>query len=102
MSRRRRDVESMSLSFLDAICCGFGAVILLLVISKIFEPVRLEESREELEGLIARYEQELEAILGETEIVSREYASTVDDFEINEQMIADLKRELVRIRSSIN
>ena len=55
MRRRRRDVESMSLSFLDAICCGFGAVILLLVISKIFEPVRLEESRKELEGLIARY-----------------------------------------------
>jgi hypothetical protein len=102
MKRRRRDVESTSLSFLDAICCGFGAVILLLVISKIFEPVRLEESRDELDGLLARYEQELEDIIGQTEIVNREFATTIDDLEINEQQIADLKRELVRIRSSIN
>ena len=37
MKRKRREMEAMSLSFLDAICCGFGAVILLLVISKIID-----------------------------------------------------------------
>ena len=50
--RYRREVESGSLSFLDVICCGFGAIILLLVLTKIFEPIRLEESHIELEGLI--------------------------------------------------
>ena len=54
MRRRRRDIETQSLSFLDAISCGFGAIILLLVISKIFEPVRLEESQREIDGLLAR------------------------------------------------
>ena len=34
----RRDVEVFSLSFLDAICCGFGAVILLLVLTEVGEP----------------------------------------------------------------
>ena len=40
--QRRRDVEAFSLSFLDCICCGFGAIILLLVLSKIYEPVIIE------------------------------------------------------------
>ena len=39
---RRRSAESFSLSFLDCICCGFGAVILLLVLTKIGEPLALE------------------------------------------------------------
>ena len=56
MSSRRREIETGSLSFLDVICCGFGAIILLLVLTKIFEPIRLEESHVELEGLIARYQ----------------------------------------------
>ena len=30
--RRRRAIEVFSLSFLDCICCGFGAVILFYVI----------------------------------------------------------------------
>ena len=39
----RRDVEVFSLSFLDAICCGFGAVILLLVLTEVGEPVVFEK-----------------------------------------------------------
>jgi hypothetical protein len=33
MKPRRRDIEIFSLSFLDVICCGFGAIILLFVLS---------------------------------------------------------------------
>ena len=36
MSRKiRRETGAAGLSFLDCICCGFGAVILLLVIVKV-------------------------------------------------------------------
>ena len=49
MARRRRDIEAFSLSFLDCICCGFGAIILLLVLSKIYEPVVVEEAEQDLE-----------------------------------------------------
>ena len=31
MKIKRRETEVFSLSFLDVICCGFGAIILLLV-----------------------------------------------------------------------
>ena len=59
--KRRRYVEAYSLSFLDCICCGFGAIILLLVLSKIYEPViargvidnAILEKCEELGGTLA-------------------------------------------------
>ena len=51
---RPRDFEVFSLSFLDTICCGFGAVILLFVLSKFGEPVALEKSREDLEGQLSQ------------------------------------------------
>jgi len=98
--RRRRGLETLSLSFLDSISCGFGAIILLLVITKIFEPVRLEESNLELEGLLVRYQQELNEILGETERVDRERQSTEDTVEDDRLQIAQLQRELTRIRSA--
>ena len=48
MAKKRRDVEAFSLSFLDCICCGFGAIVLLLVFSKIYEPAVLEKDRRRL------------------------------------------------------
>jgi hypothetical protein len=99
--RRRREIESQNLSFLDAICCGFGAIILLLVITKIFEPIRLEESHQQLEGLVARYQQELNDILGETETVQRERLSTEKKVETDQTEVADLQRQLSQIRSRL-
>jgi hypothetical protein len=101
MRRRRRDVETTSLSFLDCICCGFGAIILLLVITKMFEPVRLEESHTQLEGLIARYQAELNEILGDTEVIQRERQMTAESVETDEIQIAQLQEELVRIRAAV-
>src|SRR5690606_11597083 len=103
MTRRRkqREFDTMNLSFLDAVSCGFGAIILLLVITKLFEPIRLEETQTDLDRLMVRYQQELEDILGETEIVRREQASLVDEVELEEVQIAQLQRQLTRIRAEM-
>ena len=45
MKLRRRTIEVLSLSFLDCICCGFGAIILLLVLTEYGQPIQIEESR---------------------------------------------------------
>ena len=50
---KRRPAPEISLSFLDVICCGFGAVILLLMITKTVEPQVLEESTVIAEGRVA-------------------------------------------------
>ena len=33
ISAKRRDTEVFSLAFLDCICCGFGAVILVFILT---------------------------------------------------------------------
>ena len=70
--RTKREEQGLNLSFLDVVCCGFGAVILLLVITKIHEPVIIERSREELEGLILMLERELFEIRGESSVLKRD------------------------------
>ncbi|HIN90107.1 MAG TPA: VWA domain-containing protein, partial [Porticoccaceae bacterium] len=44
MRRRDRATESFSVSFLDVAACGFGAMIILLIITKSSAPVVIEFS----------------------------------------------------------
>ena len=53
-------------------CCGFGAIVLLLVLTKIGEPGAIEQARVDLDGLIARLEEELFEIRGETVVLDRD------------------------------
>ena len=48
MSIKRQSIEVFSLSFLDVITCGFGAIILLLVLSLALEPATLEHLTSDL------------------------------------------------------
>ena len=42
MRKQRRELQEASISFLDVISCGFGAIVLLLVIAKVGDPSALE------------------------------------------------------------
>ena len=95
MSRRnRRDIEVFSLSFLDVICCGFGAVILLLVLTKFAEPILLEQTTDELEAIVQSMEEELERIRGETTIVNQELVSAKEQTSEVEDRVARLQGDL--------
>ena len=79
MSRRkRRGIEEFSVSFLDVICCGFGAIILLLMITKTVEPILLEKTQVNLEGQVEDRENALYEIRGEV----RELQTTGDRFAV--------------------
>jgi len=55
MSRRkRREVDIFNMSFLDVVSCGFGAIILLLVLIQVSEPRVIERLAVDLTGLIER------------------------------------------------
>jgi hypothetical protein len=101
MKRKRREVDTMSMSFLDVMCSGLGSMVLLLLVIKITEPIRLEESTLELEALLTQYNQQLAEIVGETEDVTRERADIEDDAKLDEQQLAQLERELARIRAIV-
>jgi len=96
-ARRRREAEVFSLSFLDCICCGFGAIILLLVLSKIGEPKALEKARLDLDALIAALQQELFEIRGETTILTRAMKSRVEQLSEAETRVARLRGDLSTI-----
>ncbi len=64
--KRSRDVEIFNMSFLDVISCGFGAVILLLVVALAFEPQTVERLSRDLRGLISKSEQERRALTAQS------------------------------------
>jgi hypothetical protein len=96
--RRRRNVEAYSLSFLDCICCGFGAIILLRVLSKIYEPVVIEEAEENLEQLIALLQEELFNLRGESTVLDRELKKVGEDAAATKTELAAMQGDLSRIR----
>ena len=96
--RRRRNVEAFSLSFLDCICCGFGAIILLLVLSKIYEPVIIEKTQDDLEQLIALLQQELFDIRGETAIINRDLEDVRSQTSTTKLKLARLQGDLSKVR----
>ena len=52
MKRQRRASQEASISFLDVISCGFGAIVLLLVIAKVGDPAALEEAENKLRSTV--------------------------------------------------
>jgi hypothetical protein len=94
----RRDVEVFSLSFLDAICCGFGAVILLLVLTEVGEPVVFEKSREELAGRLLELQEQLFEIRGTSEVLNRDLRARRMQLSEEQQKIARLRGDLSALR----
>jgi hypothetical protein len=102
MTKRRREVEVFSLSFLDVVSCGFGAIILLLVISKISEPLVIEKNSKDLQGLLARLEQENHDIRGETATLNRELTAKQTQLAKTEDKLTRLKGDLSKIHGQFH
>jgi hypothetical protein len=98
MKLRRRDVEVFSLSFMDCICCGFGAIILLLVLTDVSHPVVIERSRDAMEGQLLRLQQELFEIRGETDQLNRELQGRIDDLRSERSRLARVQGDLTDVR----
>jgi len=92
---RRRGLEEIGLSFLDVICCGFGAIILLLMIIKTVDPILLEDPVVNLQGLVVKKRESLNEILGRTRVLTRQISD-------NEQQLARDLAELARLERDLN
>tara|TARA_Y100001933_G_scaffold22468_2_gene19111 strand:- start:1337 stop:2323 length:987 start_codon:yes stop_codon:yes gene_type:complete len=91
---KRRGIEEFSISFLDVICCGFGAVILLLMLTRPLEPILLENSEVDLSERIEAREQALFEIRGEIrELLASDNASATNRLAAIEA-IKELERQL--------
>lgn len=94
MVARRRETDSFSVSFLDVAACGFGAMIILLMITKSGEPVTIEFTDITPEASIQELQQQLFAIRGETTIINRELNAKHEQLSAMKDRIARLRRDL--------
>lgn len=97
--KTRRAPEEFSVSFLDVICCGFGAVILLLMITKTVQPQIIEASTVNLEGLVADLQEQVFEIRGETRILNRDLNAKHEQLSEYEERIAILRGQMASAKS---
>ncbi len=93
MKRRRKGAFSVfSLSFLDCISCGFGAIILLFVIFRGSHPQILEKVEVELEGLLQDRENAIFEIRGDTLRTNLDLERALEQLSELEDRVAQLQR----------
>jgi hypothetical protein len=95
---RRRSVEVFSLSFLDCICCGFGAIILLLVLTEYQRPAKIEESRVNLQAQLKNLQQQLQIIRGESDDLERQLQGRIDRLQQERHKLEHLSGDLSHIQ----
>ena len=93
---RRRELEEIGLSFLDVICCGFGAIILLLMIVKTVEPIVLE-APVNLDGIVAQKRDSLHEIRGQTTTLTRQLSDEERQLSRELAQLALVEQELSTI-----
>ena len=98
MKRERRTLDPFSLSFLDCICCGFGAIILLLTLTRMSEPKAIEAAQQDLEGRIARLEREIFEIRGESKVLERALRGKREQLSTEQVAVARLQGDLSRLQ----
>lgn len=101
MSRRRirRGSEDASLSFLDIICCGFGAIVLLLVIVKPSQPVVLEESLIQDKGQVRSLQERLFEIRGKVRYLETDLNAKQEQLGVDQRRVAILRSEFDLLNS---
>lgn len=95
--KKRRDTDIFSLSFLDIITCGFGAIILLLVITKTGIPTTSIEASPNTtdNGLVRDLQKQLFEIRGETNIYNRDLTDA-------KEQLSDWKERIARLTGDKN
>jgi hypothetical protein len=102
MKRQRRELPEASFSFLDVISCGFGAIVLLLVIAKVGDPSALEEAEKQLLGSVKEYQERLFDIRGEAVILDKRLKSRKEQLSDLKERIARLKAKLASVAKQSN
>lgn len=91
LRRRRRAGENFGLSFLDVICCGFGAIILLFIISMGAENQVIQNLRTKLQELVQQRLSVVAQLRTEETIVSQQAQAAQDGRRREEDRARDLQ-----------
>ena len=90
---RRRAVEEFSLSFLDVICCGFGAIVLLLIVTSTLQRTVVEATELDLDGQVAERRDAVHRLRGQTRTLTRQVADSEAELDDDLKELAKSRRE---------
>ena len=93
-NKQRRATPEASVSFLDVISCGFGAIVLLLIIAPIGDPTALQEAEEVLQAEVRELTEQLFDARGESRVLAEELKSRKEQLSELEERVARLKATL--------
>ncbi len=99
MKTKRRQTSEASLAFLDVISCGFGAIVLLLVIARIGDPASIENIKDQLIGSLKAFQLELFDIRGETILLEEQLVSQQEQLSELRERIARLQKQLASAKA---
>ncbi|HEX9786037.1 MAG TPA: hypothetical protein VGA56_25340 [Opitutaceae bacterium] len=98
---RKRRESSTSLSFLDCICCGFGAIILLFILSMGATTNIIRKSKSELEQVLQQrlaalgmLKADRERLTGELNVAEKALEEIVKEIATLEALIATLQEQI--------
>lgn len=97
----RREISTFSMSYLDVMCCGFGAMILLFMIVRNTPGGALEISEQPREGSVLELQKQLFEIRGETNILNRDLNAKQEQLSEYDLRIARLESELRDVQRRI-
>lgn len=95
--RRRREMEGIGLSFLDAIFCGFGAILLLFVIARGAEPQLVVRDAETLRAELKVLEEERAELDPRLRMLQAEFDARQAEIGSAERLVARYQDELTSI-----
>lgn len=104
MARRRKKpaLQIFSLSFMDVICCGFGAVILLFVMN---DTVKQQEVVEETKDRSSEYEEiqdERSILRAQTLATQMEFGALEESLNAEEERLAAAQQEIIALATQIS
>lgn len=99
MIRARRTIEEFSISFLDVICCGFGAVILLLMITQNQLPVSLKQTNDTIISSIEEKETDLTKIVESAQNAQYEIETNTIELKKRTENLTKIQERLNTIRA---
>ena len=89
--------QEASISFLDVISCGFGAIVLLLVIARVGDPAALEEAENKLRATVKDYQERLFDVRGESVVLNEQLKSRKQQLSELTERVARLKAKLASV-----
>lgn len=98
MRKKHRTFEIFSLSFLDVVSCGFGAIILLLVLIKSSEPRLVQEISQDLSDSAAETRLRIEQLQQESKKLSNTLVSEQKRLEKEREKLEGLEQQLQSLR----